>query len=53
VATAEEEMKHLPMFDYLVYNKRDEIESAVEDIKAIIRAEKCRVNPAVTEILPD
>lgn len=44
VNTAEEEMKQLPMFDYVVYNKRNEIDSAVEDIKAIIRAEKCRVN---------
>ncbi len=44
IHTAEEEMKQLPMFDYVVYNKRDELDSAVEDIKAIIRAEKCRVN---------
>ena len=41
---AEEEMKQLPLFDYIVVNKQDEIAQAVSDIKAIIKAEKCRVN---------
>jgi len=45
VNTAEEEIKHLPLFDYAVWNKRDQIDQAVSDIKAIIQAEKCRVNP--------
>ncbi len=43
--TAEEEMKQLPLFDYVVVNRWDEIDLAVSDIKAIIAAEKCRVNP--------
>ena len=43
--TAEEEMKQLPLFDYLVVNRWDEIDLAVSDIKAIITAEKCRVTP--------
>ncbi|GAH75473.1 unnamed protein product, partial [marine sediment metagenome] len=43
--TAEEEIKQLPLFDYIVVNKRDEIDLAVSDIKAIITAEKCRVTP--------
>jgi len=43
--TAEEEIKQLPLFDYIVLNKRDEIDLAVSDIKAIITAEKCRVIP--------
>ena len=43
--TAEEEIKHLPLFDYMVVNKQDEIDLAVSQIKAIITAEKCRVNP--------
>jgi len=42
---AEEEMKQLPLFDYIVVNKQDEIAQAVSDIKAIIKSEKCRVNP--------
>jgi len=43
--TAEEEIKQLPLFDYIVANKRDEIDLAVSEIKAIITAEKCRVTP--------
>ncbi len=43
--TAEEEMKQLSLFDYVVINRWDEIELAVSDIKAIITAEKCRVTP--------
>ena len=43
--TAEEEIKQLSLFDYIVVNKRDEINLAVADIKAIITAEKCRVTP--------
>lgn len=40
---AEEEIKKLPLFDYVVFNRQGKIDSAVADIKAIIRAEKCRV----------
>jgi len=43
--TAKEEIKKLPLFDYVVANKRDEIDLAVSEIKAIIAAEKCRVTP--------
>ena len=43
--TAEEEIKQLPMFDYRVVNRWDEIDRAVAEIKAIITAEKCRVIP--------
>ncbi len=45
VKTAEEEIKQLSLFDYIVLNKRDEIDLAVSQIKAIITAEKCRVTP--------
>jgi len=43
--TAEEEIKQLPLFDYIVASKRDEIDLAVSEIKAIITAEKRRVIP--------
>ena len=43
--TAREEMKQLPLFDYIVVNKWDKIDLAVSEIKAIITAEKCRVTP--------
>ena len=45
IKTAEEEIKQLPLFDYIVVNKRDEIDLAVSEIKAIITAEKRRVSP--------
>ena len=43
--TAEEEIEQLPLFDYVVINKQDEIDSAVSAIEAIITAEKRRVAP--------
>ena len=43
--TAEEEIKQLSLFDYIVLNKTGGIDQAVSDIKAIITAEKCRVVP--------
>ena len=43
--TAEGEIKQLPLFDYVVVNKQDEIDLAVSAIEAIITAEKHRVTP--------
>ena len=43
--TAEEEIKQLSLFDYVVLSRRDEIAQAVSDISAIITAEKCRISP--------
>jgi len=43
--TAEEELKQLPLFDYKVFNRQDEINLAISHIEAIITAEKCRVKP--------
>ena len=43
--TAEEELKQLSIFDYVVVNRQNKIDAAVSDIEAIITAEKCRVNP--------
>ena len=41
--TAEVEIKQLPLFDYVVFNKQGEIDLAASEIKAIITAEKRRV----------
>jgi guanylate kinase len=41
--TAVEELQQLPMFDYIVVNRPGEINQAIADIIAIIKAEKCRV----------
>jgi guanylate kinase len=43
--TAGEELKQLHIFDYIVYNRGGELDRAVEEIRAIIVAEKCRVKP--------
>ena len=45
IKTAGEEMETLPSFDYVVINRQGELDLAVADIKAIYRAEKCRVKP--------
>jgi guanylate kinase len=43
--TARQELEKLPMFDYVVINRHNELDKAAADIEAIITAEKCRVNP--------
>jgi guanylate kinase len=43
--TAESELQQIYHFDYSVMNPRDNLESAVQDILSIIKAEKCRVRP--------
>jgi len=45
IRTAEEEIKQLPMFDYVVTNRQGEIDKAVSNIVSIIAAEKSRVVP--------
>lgn len=45
IQTATEEMKQASKFDYAVVNRRGEIDLAANEIKAIITAERCRVNP--------
>jgi len=45
LATAREELKRLPEFDYVVANRDGALDLAVEDVMNIIRAEHCRVNP--------
>lgn len=44
ILTAREEMKKLPEFDYVVINRKRELDSAVDDVLAIIKAEHCRVD---------
>lgn len=44
IATAREEMKELPKFDYVVINRDEKLDMAVNDVLAIIRAEHCRVD---------
>jgi guanylate kinase len=48
--TAREELEKLPVFDYIIENRNNEMAAAVERIKAIITAEKCRVTPREIKI---
>lgn len=50
IETAFEEMKRMPLFDYVVVNRQGELDLAVAQIDAIIVAEKCRVNPRAVEL---
>jgi len=45
IEKATEEMRSLPLFDYVVANRQGELDSTVSQIEAIITAEKCRANP--------
>lgn len=45
VQQAREELRQLPLYDYLVINRQGELECAVEQVKAIITAERLRVHP--------
>jgi guanylate kinase len=42
---AEDEMQKICLFDYVVYNRCNEIDFAIDQIRAIVIAEKCRANP--------
>jgi guanylate kinase len=50
IETVGEEMGYLPLFDYIVMNRQGEVDSAVAQIRAIVTAEKCKVNPRVVEL---
>jgi guanylate kinase len=43
--TAHEEMACIPDFDYVVINRHDALDDAVDDVVAIMRAEHCRSVP--------
>jgi guanylate kinase len=43
--TAHQELARLPDFDYVVVNRRNRLDAAVDDVVAIIRAEHCRSVP--------
>lgn len=48
--TFHEEMKSLPLFDYVVVNRQGELYSAVSQIEAIIATEKYQANPRLLEL---
>jgi guanylate kinase len=48
--TAQREMEYWPRYDYLVLNHRHRLGEAAETIKAIITAERHRVNPRLVSL---
>ena len=50
LAAAREEMEQLSEFDYVVVNRDDELNGAVDDVIAIIQAEHCRAEPRVVKL---
>jgi guanylate kinase len=50
LVTAHEEMGRLNEFDYVVVNPDGELDRAVDDVVAIIRAEHCRVEQRVVKL---
>jgi guanylate kinase len=44
LATAEREMQRMSEYDYVVVNHSDRVEQAIDDLKAIITAERMRVS---------
>jgi guanylate kinase len=50
LVTAREEMERLTEFDYVVVNPDGELDQAVDDVVAIIRAEHCRVEQRVVKL---
>ncbi|GAI04908.1 unnamed protein product [marine sediment metagenome] len=47
---AKEEMESLPLFDYVVTSRQDELKAVVGQVDAIVATEKCRVKPRVVEL---
>lgn len=45
LAKAQEEIKNLSLFDYVVVSYKDKLDLTVSQINAIVTAERCRVKP--------
>jgi len=50
LARAEEEIKSLPLFDYVITSHQNKLGEIVSQIDAIVAAEKCRVEPRIVEL---
>jgi len=47
---AKEEIKSLPLFDYVITSYQDRLDDIISQIDAIVTAEKCRVKPRIVEL---
>jgi guanylate kinase len=50
LATAKQEMKSLPLFDYVITSRQNKLDEIVSQIDDIIAAEKRRVKPRAVEV---
>lgn len=47
---AEREMAELPTYDYVIVNRQDRLQDAIQQLKAILTAEHCRIEPRCPEV---
>jgi guanylate kinase len=47
---AKEEIKSLPLFDYVITSRQNKLDEVISQIDAIVAAEKCRVKPRLVEL---
>ena len=47
---AQEEIKSLPLFDYVITCRQNKLDEVVSQIDAIVAAEKCRVKPMTVQL---
>jgi guanylate kinase len=45
IATSRQEMRRLREFDYVVVNRQNRLDEAVQDVVSVIKAEHCRTRP--------
>ena len=50
LATAREEIRSLPLFDYVITSHQNKLDEVVSQIDAIVTAERCRVKPRTVEL---
>jgi guanylate kinase len=50
LATASEEIRRLPFFDYVITSHQNRLDEVVSQIDAIVTAERCRVKPRTVEL---
>jgi guanylate kinase len=50
LATAREEIRSLPLFDYVITSHQNKLDDVVSQIDAIVTAERCRVKPRTVEL---
>jgi guanylate kinase len=47
---AEREMAQMPSYDYVIVNRRERLQEAIDQLRAIMLAEHCRVHPHCPEV---